>query len=140
MAVSHQQFIDKWNNRYLEFPGTGSALYQCLDLARYYIQEVWGLNPYVIPRAVNAKSAYNAARTNNKIVKIANTPTGVPRQGDLIFWGFYPGITGLDGHVSVFHKGDVMNIISFEQNYPKYTPCHLQRHSYRGVMGWIRKA
>lgn len=137
--MTHNDFIRKNNLKYVEFPGTGSALYQCMDLMRFYIRDVWGLDPYIIPRAGSAKQAFQACSSNNKIEKIYNTPTGVPQQGDLVFWGFYPGVTGWAGHVGIYDRGDVMNLFSFGQNYPTYTPCHIQRHSYKGVMGWVHK-
>lgn len=138
--MTHSQFVTKYLNRYVEFPGTGSAYYQCMDLMRQYIKEVWGVDPYVIPRAATAKQAYQLARTNSKIIKIANTPNGIPQQGDLVFWGTYPFVTGWAGHVAVYDKGDLYNLISFDQNYgPVGSPCKFVKHSYKGVMGWIRK-
>ena len=135
----HDKFIVKNDGKYIEFPGTGSALFQCMDLMRQYIKDVWELDPYIIPRSANARSAWSNARSNSKIEKIPNTPSGVPRKGDIIFFKFYPGLYGFDGHVAIFDKGDVMNVISFDQNYPKYSACHMQRHSYKGCLGWIRK-
>lgn len=144
--MTHDRFIEKWNSRYLEFPGTGSAYYQCLDLMRQYIKDVWGLDPYVIPRSVNAASAWYNAKTNSKILKIPNTPNGVPQKGDLIFFEYHPFLYGTDGHVAVVDSADLYIVKSFDQNYPKGKPCQIVQHGknrilhgYRGCLGWIRK-
>lgn len=137
--MTHNDFIAKHTGKYLEFPGTGSALFQCLDLARQYIQDVWGLDAYIIPRSGSAWQAWNSAKSNDYIEKVYNTPNGIPPQGALVFWKYYPRLYGWAGHVAVYDKGDLYNIISFDQNYPTRTACHLQRHSYRGCLGWIVK-
>lgn len=136
--MTHAEFINKYRGKYVEY-ADASNRYQCVDLMRLYIKEVWGIDPYTVERGLTAKQIYLNSSTNSKIVKIDNTPNGIPQKGDLVFWGWYLGVTGWAGHVAVYDSGDLYNIISFDQNYPTYTPCHLQRHSYKGVMGWLRK-
>jgi len=134
------QFLVKWNGRYVDFDGAYG--YQCVDLMRQYIKEVFGVNPYVaLPPAPNAKTIYNTYNSPTPYQKIKNTPTGIPKAGDIIFWGYYPGVTGWAGHVAIC-VGDgasVNNFISFDQNWPSRTACHRQLHNYRGVMGWLRR-
>lgn len=139
--MTHDAFIKTYSNKYVEFADPVNR-YQCVDLMRKYIQEVWGTDPYILPRGIYAKNIYYSTVTNTKVIKIPNTPTGVPQKGDIIFWKtslFYPWLYGIAGHVGVFNNGDVNNIISFDQNWPTFAPCHLQRHSYKDILGWIRK-
>ena len=77
------------------------SLFSNVWIMRQYIKEVWGVDPYVIPRAGTAKQAYLNARTNSKIIKIANTPTGLPQQGDLSL-GILSRCNKLEaGHVAI---------------------------------------
>jgi hypothetical protein len=136
------QFINKYTGKYFEFPGTGSALYQCLDIMRQHIKEVWGLDPYVIPRAGTAKQAYYSSYSNNRIEKIDNTPNGIPQAGDLIFFKtslLHPWLYGRAGHVAIVEKADLYNIFVFHQNYPTGSPCKRYRLSYKDCLGWITK-
>lgn len=136
------QFIQKWNNKYLEY-NDPSNKNQCMDLFYAYVREVLEINPSMFFGQGSAKNCYNnfdrLPGASKLFTKIPNTPTNVPKQGDVIFWGFYPGVTGWAGHVAIFWDGNVKSLTSFDQNYPTYSACHLQPHSYRGVMGWLRK-
>lgn len=145
MTITHNNFIKKYLGRYAEYPGTSSAINQCIDIMRYYIRDVWNLDAYVIPRAATAKDAWLQAKTNSKITKIPNTPNGIPQQGDIIFFKpwFYP-YTGWAGHVAIVEKADLYTITVFQQNYPTGRPCEFGKFKYRYygkdiVYGWIRK-
>lgn len=66
---------------------------------------------------------------------IANTPTGVPQVGDLIIWGTQVGVSG---HVAIFKEGDSSQFTSEDQNWAGLQKAHLTKHSYNGVIGWLR--
>ena len=146
MLMTHDQFTKKYNGRFVEFNNDGNKN-QCMDLMRQYVKEVYGIDPYkAIPAAPTAKACFNNFKSNQYFTKILNTPNGIPKQGDIIFWGTYPTVTGLAGHVAIYDKGDVYTLISFDQNYPTGKPCLFVKHGsnkwlhgYRGVLGWLRK-
>lgn len=132
-----QQFIEKWNGRYCEF-NNDAYKFQCMDLMRQYVTEVFRLNAYMaIPAALTARRCFLNFKSNKYFTKVINTPTGVPKKGDIVFWGYYPFVTGTAGHVAIFDGGNAYKFISFDQNYPSRTPCHYVNHSYRGVVGWL---
>lgn len=132
------QFITKYMGRYIDWDGWYGA--QCVDLMRFYQRDVLGVTPQSIPAAGSAKQIFqNFPYNNATFAKIDNTPTNIPQKGDIIFWGTYLGVTGWAGHVAVYTGGDLYNIISFDQNWPTGTSCHLQKHSYKGVLGWLHK-
>lgn len=143
--MTHRQFIEKYNTKYTDFDNAYG--YQCMDLMRKYVQEVHGLDPYsVIPAAPTAKACFQNFKENNFYKKILNGPNNIPQQGDIVFWGTYPGVTGFAGHVAIFELGDLYTIVSFDQNYPTGQPCRYVKHGsnkwfhgYRGVMGWLRR-
>lgn len=138
--MTTDQFITKWNGRYVDFDGKFG--FQCVDLVRQFVKEMYGLDPYkAIPTTGSAKDIFNNFKDNQFFKKIKNTPTGVPQKGDITFWGYYPFITGWTGHVAIFVAGDTHNILSFDQNYGRPNFCRYVNHNnnYKGVLGWLHK-
>lgn len=133
-----EQFVSEWNGKYIDFDGHYG--FQCVDLIRQYVKEMYKVDPYkAIPAAINAKTIFNNFKDNQYFHKIKNSPYGLPEKGDIIFWGYYPFVTGWDGHVAIYSGGDLHNIVSFDQNYGKPNFCRYVNHNdrYHGVMGWL---
>lgn len=142
-----QQFFDKWNGKFVDYDRAFGN--QCTDLMRQYCKEILGVDGYkAIPTTGLAKNIFKnfPDKGNQYFQKIYNTPNGVPKQGDIIFWGWYPTVTGFAGHVAIFDSGDLYKVIAFGQNYPIGATCKFTKygknkslHGYRGVMGWLRR-
>jgi hypothetical protein len=128
-------FINKYNGKYIDFDGVYGC--QCVDLMRKYVQECLGKDPYSIPRANYAKNIFKNLKSNKDFTKVINTPTGIPKKGDIVFWDWRWPVTGYAGHVAIFSGGNAYKFISFDQNYPSKSPCRYYNHDYRGVMGWL---
>lgn len=134
--MSFDDFIGKWNDKGIDFDGYYGD--QCMDLMHQYCVEVLGITDGNVLAAGYAKDVYlnfDNVSGHDKFDKIANTPTGVPNKGDIIFWG--TGI-GVAGHVAIWLDGNINNFRSFDQNFPTGSKCHLQSHTYAGVLGWLR--
>jgi len=127
------QFITKYNGKYIDYDHAYGP--QCVDLMRQYTDEVLRLPQ--LPRAKYAKDIFKQFKTDSNFKKIFNTPTGVPKRGDIIFWDWRWPVTGIAGHVAVFSGGNTSRFIAFTQNYPTNSPCRFYNYDYRGVMGWI---
>lgn len=127
--MTFDQFIKAYNNRFLDFDGYYGG--QCMDLAQFYNRDVIGA-PRMYGNAINQWSGYNS-----KIYKrFPNTAGAVPMKGDIMIWG--KGV-GRFGHIAVFYSGNGKTFVSFDQNFPIGSRCHLQAHDYSGVLGWLRK-
>lgn len=136
--MTYNQFTKKYLGRYVDYDGSFGA--QCVDLMRQYSKEVHEFAPYIaIPTRGNAKDIFRNFRTNKYYTKILNAPTNMPKQGDIVFWGTYPFITGFAGHVAIVESADVRNLVVYQQNYPTGRPCNFRKFDYRGVMGWLSK-
>lgn len=125
--MTYQQFVDKYNNKGIDFDGYYG--YQCMDLAHQYAVEVVGKDFAPAPAA---KDVWK--QDIEGYDKIPNTPDGVPQKGDIIIWGV--GV-GPYGHIAVFDHGDANSFTSFDQNWPLNSLCHFQQHNYNGVLGWF---
>lgn len=125
-----QEFIDKYNGKFVEYHSYGTgAKNQCVDLANQYITEVLKL-PAII--GTNAQDFPNKINSND-YEYIKNTPTGVPNAGDLVIFKSSDNV----GHISIFVEGNANLFTSFDQNYPTGSPCKLVSHNYRNVLGWL---
>ena len=125
--MTFDQFIGKYNGKFLEVAGSSNALNQCVDLANGYIREVLGLPIIEWTNAVDFPS-----KAGDKYQWIVNTPTGIPQKGDLIIWKPTPG------HIAVCFEGNINRFSSFDENFPVYSKCHIQEHDYTNVTGWLR--
>jgi len=125
--MTYTDFKNKYNGRGIDFDGYYG--FQCMDLAHQYAVEVVGKDFQPAPAA---KDVWK--QTIPGYDKIPNTPTGVPIKGDIVIWGV--GV-GPYGHIAVFDNGDANKFVSFDQNWPVGTICHLQNHNYTGVLGWF---
>lgn len=128
--MTFDQFVEKYNNKGIDFDGSFGN--QCVDLYRQYVREV--LNLPQSPAVVGAKDIWDTYLTSY-FTRYNNSPTAVPKKGDIVLWGTK---LGQYGHVAVFIDGGVTKFNSFDQNYPVGSVCHIQSHTYTGVLGWIR--
>ena len=125
-----QEFIDKYNGKFVEAGGSANAQNQCVDLVNAYIEEVSGLPKILWTNAVNFP-----VQAGDKYNFIINTPEAVVESGDIVVWS--EGI-GKFGHIAITISGTLNGFTSFDQNYPSGTPAHIQEHTYKHVRGWLR--
>ena len=126
--MTAREFFAKYIGKYIDYD---KALgYQCMDLYHKYVEEV-------LPGFPHPGQPYAAKLWDNYDPKyydrINNGPLDVPQEGDILIW------TNGNGHVAIYISGNVMNFISFDQNFPTGSPCHNQSHNYfGGLRGWLR--
>lgn len=131
IMITFQEFLDKWNGKPCEMGGSVNAKNQCVDLVNAWIAE-YG-EPIVL--WTNAQDFPTKISKNFKY--ILNTPTGMPKQGDIIVWKSPDKI----GHIAICSSATATKFVSFDQNWPVGSLCKLVNHIYTGnyeVMGWLR--
>lgn len=133
-------FINKYNFKPLNFDGAYGN--QCMDLMHYYCVEVLKLAGVVLA-APTAYQAWLSTKWDYLFTRVYNSWWNMPKKGDIIFWNI--------NHVAVVRDAGLMSFNSFDQNWPAqgYTDkngnfigtgvCHIQKHNYSGVAGWMRK-
>jgi hypothetical protein len=156
MHMTHQQFLNYYLGNRIDFDGGFG--YQCTDLARAYVQWVWGKSTTIYGGNGGAVEAYrrfpDAIGQGGYAEKIANNPfdvNQVPKQGDIIVfdatsWNPY-------GHISIVDSAPngVNYFVSIDQNAGSGTgdgvglnAIRKVSHSYTGsggfgrVLGWLR--
>ena len=125
-----QEFFIQFNNKGIDFDNAFG--FQCMDLYRQYCKDVLG-----IPQSPPVNGATEVWNTylDKYFVKILNTPTGIPKLGDIMVWN--KQLNGY-GHVAICQTANVWNFTSFDQNFPVGSKCHFQKHNYKYIIGWLR--
>ena len=127
--ISLDQFIAKYNGKAVDFDGAYGA--QCVDLYRYYLKEVLGIAQ--TPPIPGAKDIWD--NYGSDLIRIENTPDGVPPKGAIMIWG---AKYGTYGHVAIVTDANVNNFTAFSQNDPIGSKCFVKYYSsYKGVLGWL---
>jgi hypothetical protein len=126
-----QEFIDTWNGRRCDFDNAYGS--QCEDLAQYWNRDGVGAPPLT----GNAVDAWHSASAT-AYTRIPNAAGNAPSPGDIVIWQQSAAAgTGVYGHIAIAVHGDPHSFVSFDQNWPTGSPCHLQTHDYDGVIGWL---
>jgi hypothetical protein len=132
-----QDFILRHEGIHVDWDGAFGA--QCVDLARFYFQEVCGLEKQPVG-VVGARDFYLNFEKDPVLTKyfekIPNTPEFVPKRGDVVLWDGTKG--NPYGHIAIFVRGDVNAFNSFDQNLPAGAPCGIVHHTYSNVLGFLR--
>jgi hypothetical protein len=123
--------MSKYSGRFCDVDHAFGA--QCVDLANAYCAEVLGVDRL----SGNAIDIWRTAPPTWQ--RATNAPTNAPPKGTIVIWGANAiAGTGVYGHIAIAVEDQgVSTFSSFDQNFPTGSPCHLQRHTYDGVIGWI---
>ena len=127
------QFIENLNGQFVEV-SSKEAIYQCMDLAY-----VWVFSLGFPKATIQNQYAYQVFTAPKDITYqyfdvIANTPNGIPLDGDLVVWK-----GGTAGHIAIaLDGGTTSKFRCFEQNNPLGTNAHIGEKFYTNVLGWLR--
>lgn len=132
--MNYNEFI----NTYLEkgFDYDGASGIQCVDLAKMYLDKVFGLKPGAWGNAKDYYENYNNLPLKNTFTRIANTSTFVPQKGDIVVWGAELGNTY--GHIAIATgEGNTSTFYSHDLNWGSKV-VHRVEHNYKGFLGVLR--
>lgn len=139
--MDYKKFVGSVLGRFVDYDHAFGN--QCVDLIRKWAQEIHGVSAYVsIPTTGSAKNIFTNFRDNKYFKKVLNTPSGIPKQGDIFFFktsSWFPFLFGRDGHTGIVDSADINNVILLNQNYPTGSPCKFTKFSYKDAQGWLTK-
>lgn len=133
--MSYLDFKNKWLGKGIDFDGAFKN--QCMDVYRMYVKEVLGVPQS--PAVAGAKQVWDTY-LKEYFERVANTPDGVPEQGDIVIWS-----VGKFGHIGICDSADKQYLTTLEQNWEQAgTPqdgrgvTELRKHTYANVLGWLK--
>lgn len=133
--MTFDEFVKKYTGKATDYDG--SAGVQCVDLAKAYLKELFGIPMFSVGSAKNYYEKFNNySDLKSKFKRIKNTIDFVPAKGDIAVWNATKG--GGHGHVAICSgEGDTAYFYSYDQNWNEKA-CKLVRHDYSGLLGVLR--
>lgn len=136
--MNYESFIKTHINKAMDYDGAAGA--QCVDLIKYYLDEVFGIKPGAWGNAHDYYDNFNSYPDLVKnFTRIANTPEFVPKKGDIAVWKSSLSSGGW-GHVAICTgEGDTSYFCSYDQNWTgNHDACTKIRHNYSHFAGVLR--
>jgi CHAP domain len=144
MSITHEQFLQKYHGRKNDSDGNQDS--QCVDLARLYVREVWGIEDSNFSGVGSVGGAIDAWTTfphsliagrSDLVEKIPNNPDRYPVKGDILIWNTNMG--GGYGHIAPVINATIMYVEVEEQNRTgNNDAAQTSRYDYNNVIGWLR--
>lgn len=131
--MNYQEFINEYNGKSFDYDGVAGV--QCVDLAKMYLDKVFGIKPGAWGNAKDYYENFNNLPIKNSFTRIANTPSFVPQKGDIVVWG--TGV-GKYGHIAIATgEGNTHQFYSYDLNWGS-KKVHKVLHNYKGFLGVLR--
>ncbi len=130
-------FVKAYIGRSIDYDGVSGV--QCVDLAKVYMNKVFGLKPGAWG---NAKDYYenfnNISALKNNFTRIANTPDFVPQKGDICVWGRNVSSSHNYGHIAIATgEGNTKELYTYDQNWNGKAMKKV-KHNYIAFLGVLR--
>ena len=134
--MTYNHFVSAYLGRSTDWDGVSGT--QCVDLIKAYLNEVFGIKAGSWGNAKYYWINFNLrAPLKNNFTKIANTPSFVPKKGDIVVWNGGIGSGGY-GHIAIATgEGDTSHFYTYDQNWHG-KPMKKVYHSYNCVYGVLR--
>ena len=129
--MTAKQFLDANVGKYYDYDGVYGM--QCVDIIKKYFVDVIGIGA-IRNNAIDYWTNYPSAH----FTRIANTPSFLPKRGDIMIWG--KGV-GVYGHIAIIHDANLSTFTSLDANWPYSngtTPAKFIHHNYGSVLGVLR--
>jgi hypothetical protein len=134
--MNYLEFKAEYLGKKVGYPTDSNYYGECLSLVKWYLKRVIGIaNPP--PSGANAAYGYWTnfpAPLGDYLIKIPNTPTGVPKQGSVVVW---KPTYGPSGHIAIVDRADTNRFTCLSLNDPLGTVTQLKEYSYTNIYGWL---
>lgn len=132
--MTFNEFRNEVMGKSLDYDGV--AGYQCVDLAKVYLDWMFGIKPGAWGNAKDYWNALNRPGMSDYFYRVPNTPDLVVQRGDLVIWGAMNG--NPYGHIAIgLGEGDMNGFQSLDQNWGTSYVRQIG-HNFNGVLGVLR--
>lgn len=132
--MNYNEFINTYTGKGFDYDGVSGV--QCVDLAKMYLDKVFGIKAGAWGNAKDYYENFNKLPLRNSFTRIANTPSFEPQKGDIVVWG--AGLGNTYGHIAVATgEGNTSKFYSHDLNWGSKV-VHKVLHNYKGFLGVLR--
>lgn len=132
--MNYNEFINTYLGKSFDYDGVAGV--QCVDLAKIYLDKVFGIKPGAWGNAKDYYENFNNLPLKTSFTRIANTASFVPQKGDIVVWG--TGLGNKYGHIAIATgEGYTSQFYSHDLNWGSKT-VHKVLHNYKGFLGVLR--
>lgn len=132
--MTFNEFRNEVMGKSLDYDGV--AGYQCVDLAKVYLDWMFDIKPGAWGNAKDYWNALNRPGMSDYFYRVPNTPDLVVQRGDLVIWGAMNG--NPYGHIAIgLGEGDMNGFQSLDQNWGTSYVRQIG-HNFNGVLGVLR--
>lgn len=132
--MNYNEFINAYNGKSFDYDGVAGV--QCVDLAKMYLDKVFGIKAGAWGNAKDYYENFYNLPLKSSFTRIANTTSFVPQKGDIVVWG--AGLGNTYGHIAIATgEGNTSNFYSYDLNWGSKT-VHKVQHNYTGFLGVLR--
>lgn len=135
--MTFDEFVKKYSGSRIDYDNF--AYIQCTDLARIYSKEVLGEDMDItITGYAEGYYTHPTAKVKELYTLIPNTPTFVPKKGDVAIWS--SALNGAAGHIAVCNgEGNTEYFYSYDYNWKGQNDGWTKvKHTYSCVLGVLR--
>ncbi len=135
-VLSFEAFVDKYLGKKTDYDGTYG--FQCVDLAKLYIDKVLGVKPQPIGNANCYFDNFENTYLNKYFQKIPYKKGKSSEKGDLVVWGKYYNGVSRCGHIAIATgEQSEWSITTYDQNWGSPEMKKVV-HPLSGVAGFLR--
>nr|DAH16262.1 MAG TPA: Endolysin [Caudoviricetes sp.] len=132
--MTFNEFKNEVLGKSLDYDGV--AGYQCVDLAKVYLDWMFGIKPGAWGNAKDYWNNLNRPGMSDYFYRVPNTADLVVERGDIVVWGAMPG--NPYGHIAIgLGEGDLNGFQSLDQNWGTSYVKQVG-HSFNNVLGVLR--
>lgn len=131
--MTFNEFYQGVNGKSLDYDGVYG--YQCVDLAKVYLDWCFGIKPGAWGNAKDYWNNLNKPGMADNFYQVPNTRDLVVERGDIVVWGAMSG--NPYGHIAIGLDGDINHFTSLDQNWGSNYVREVC-HNYDGVLGVLR--
>ena len=132
--MNYNEFINTYNGKSFDYDGVAGV--QCVDLAKMYLDKVFGIKAGAWGNAKDYYENFNNLPLKSSFSRIGNSASFVPQKGDIVVWG--AGLGNKYGHIAIATgEGNTSNFNSYDLNWGSRTVKKVS-HNYRGFLGVLR--
>lgn len=132
--MTFNEFKNEVLGKSLDYDGV--AGYQCVDLAKVYLDWMFGIKPDAWGNAKDYWNNLNRPGMSDYFYRVPNTADLVVERGDIVVWGAMPG--NPYGHIAIgLGEGDLNGFQSLDQNWGTSYVKQVG-HNFNNVLGVLR--